>query len=272
MRAPRQGKKPAALCGARSTPRPFCAGSPVAAMLFLAGAGLMLLLSGEKGDAGPVAKLADDVIRAYVNAIGGQAAVDRIETRETQARERHGPKLTYYWQKPDKVLLIEGKRKVGYDGGSGWMLSKKKHVTKLPKGAQKPLEIDANPIRYAQLKQLYPEVQAAAPEIFDERKMDVLIAPNDLGSTKLYFEQTTHLLARVEETGETSAYFKHATDFADYQEVDGVKLPFRIVHSSTEPGVKPQELRISEVTHNVLLKPDFFNKPAPGAVVLGGKR
>jgi hypothetical protein len=216
-------------------------------------------------------KSVDQIVQAYVQAIGGMAAVERIETRETHA-QRHHSKLTYFWQKPNKVLLVEGKKKFAYDGGSGWMLSSKKRVTKLSKGAEQPLEIDADPIRYAHLRALYSEVNPAPPETVDERKMDVVVAPNDLGVTKLYFDAATHLLARVDETGETSAYFKHVTEFLDYKDQDGVKLPFRIVHHSTEPGVGTEELRISKVIQNVPIRPEIFKRPSGGTVILGGKR
>jgi hypothetical protein len=217
-------------------------------------------------------KSPDEILQAYIQAVGGIAAIDRIETREVHAQRHHGGKLTYFWQKPNKVLLVEGKKKRAYDGGSGWMLSSKKRVSRLPKGLEKPLEMDANSLRYVHLKQLYSDVQAAPPETVDDRKMDVLTAPNDLGATKFYFDQQTHLLARIEESGETSAYFKHATDFMDYKEIDGVKLPFRIVHDSTEPGGKPEDIRISKVINNAPIKPDMFTKPSGAAVVLGGKR
>ncbi len=187
-------------------------------------------------------------------------------------QRHHGSKLIYFWQKPNKVLLLDGKKKIGYDGGSGWVLSSKKRVSKLPKGSQTELQMDANPLRYAHLKQLYPEAAAAVPEALDGRKMDVLVAPNDLGSTKFYFDASSHLLARVEETGESSAYFKHVTDFSEYKPVDGVMFPFRIVHSSTEPGVNEQDLRVSKIMQNVPVKPEIFRKPSSGAVVLGGKR
>ena len=214
----------------------------------------------------------DSVVQDYVRALGDFAVLDKIETRELHVARHHGSKLTYFWQKPNKVLLVDGKKKIGYDGGSGWILSSKKRVSKLPKGSQTELEMDANPLRYVHLKQLYPEAAAAASEVVDDRKMDVLLAPNDLGSTKLYFDASTHLLARVEETGETSAYFRHVTDFSEYKQVDGVMFPFRIVHSSTEPGVREQDLRVSKIMQNVPIKPEIFRKPSSGAVVLGGKR
>ncbi len=233
----------------------------------------ILLLSGVALPArNPPGKPADEIISQFVQAVGGAAAIERIDTREIHANRHHGAKLTYFWEKPNSVLLIEGKKRIGFDGSSGWMLSQKKRVSKLPKGSQQPLEMDANPLRYANLKQLYPEVKSAVPETLEDRKMDVLVSPNDLGSTKFYFDDSTHLLARVEETGEVSAYFKNVTDFLDYQEIDGIKLPFRIVHNSTEPGAKTEDLRISKVIQNAPLKPGLFSKPAGGGVVLGGKR
>ncbi len=217
-------------------------------------------------------KSTDEVIQAYVQAVGGMAAVDRIETRQVIAKRHHGAKLDYFWQRPNKVLLIDGKKKLGYDGGSGWMLSQKKRVTKLSKGSELPLEMDANPLRYVHMKQLYPDIQASRAEVLDGEKMDVLRAPNDLGSTKLYFDEKTHLLVRVEDRGEMSAYFVHSADFSDYREVDGLKLPFRIAHTSTEPGGGEEDLRVSKIMQNIPLKTDIFRKPASGSVVLGGKR
>src|SRR5215469_10587278 len=116
----------------------------------------------------------DRILHNYVQALGGQAAVDRIQTREVRAEVHRGPKLTYFWQRPDKVLLITKKEKIAYDGSGGWTLSKKKHLTRLSKGAQRPLQIDADPIRYVHLKTLYFEIHPASPEERDGVKMDVL--------------------------------------------------------------------------------------------------
>ena len=212
----------------------------------------------------------DQVISQYVTALGGQSALDRIESR--QVRAKHHGKLTYYWQKPDRILLIDGKEKTGWDGSSGWFLSSKKRVTKLPKGRQRPLEIDANPQRYAQLKTLYPDLEAAPSQSVDGKQMNVLKATNGRGATLFYFDSGTHLLARIEESGETSAYFHHSTGFSDYQPVDGVQFPFRIVHESDEPGAGKEEIRVAEVTQNVPINPAMFTRPSGSAVTMGGKR
>jgi hypothetical protein len=76
----------------------------------------------------PPAKTVDSVLADYVNAVGGQSAVDSITTREVRGNVHRGQKTTYYWQKPNKILLLSGKSKTGYDGGSGWEYSKKKEA------------------------------------------------------------------------------------------------------------------------------------------------
>ena len=220
----------------------------------------------------PKTRTVDEILESYTRVLGGQATIDRVTTREVEADEHHGPKQLYYWQKPNKVLLISKGEKIGFDGSGGWILSRKKKLTRLPRGAQKPLEMNADPVRYIHLKQLYFNVQTAPNEVVDSKPMEVLVAPNDLGSTKFYFDAASHLLSRIEDTGETSAYYKHVTEFGDYKEVDGIKFPFRIVHTSTEPGMGAEDIRIKKVIQNLELKPDIFSKPNVGSVVLGGKR
>jgi hypothetical protein len=221
----------------------------------------------------PGAKSVESIVAAYVKAVGGQTAVDGVTTREVRGSVRRGPKATYYWQKPNKVLLLSGKSKTGYDGSSGWDYSKKKKLKHLPLGAQLALEMNANPLRFVYLKSLYPGGVSVAPgETLDGKAMDVLAAPNKLGATKLYFDAQTHLLFKVEEAGEASAYFKNTTDFMDYKKVDDVLFPFRIVRSTTAPDTPKQDFHVSQVTNNVDIKPEAFAKPQGGAVTFGGKR
>lgn len=218
------------------------------------------------------ARNVDDILQAYTRALGGAAAVSKIQTREIEAKLHHRTKVTYYWAKPDKVLRVSEGEKSGFDGSSAWMLSPKKKLTKLPKADRERLEMNANPMRYAHLKDLYSELNAASDEQVDGQPMQVLIAPNNIAATKFYFDAGTHLLVRIEELGETSAYYKQVTEYSDYKPIDGVQFPFRIEHSSEEPGGNRQDLRILKVEQNVDLQPEIFAKPRLGNVTLGGKR
>jgi len=212
------------------------------------------------------------ILADYVKAVGGETAVERLTSRETFADVHRGPNVTLYWQKPNKVLAVTKKERTGYDGSSGWTLSKKRKVKKLPRSAELPLELDANPLRYVHIKDIYSELNPAPAEELDGEKMEVILAPNTIAVTKLYFDLATHLLRRVDEQGETSAYFKNTVDYLDYEEVDGVRLPFHIVHTTNEPGGHGEDLRIKKIAHNVPLQPEIFSKPLPARVVMGGKR
>jgi len=214
----------------------------------------------------------DEVIAAYVHVVGGMDVIDGITTREVSGAVHRGPKLQYFWQAPNKVLLIKKREKIGYDGGSGWEVSRKKKVRHLPGGAEIILEMDANPLRYAHLRSLYSDLSLAPRETLNDRPADVLVAPNKIGSTKLYYDAETHLLVKIEETGEVSAYYKNTTEFMDYKQTDGTQFPFRIVHTTTAPGSDKEDFRIGKVVNNVSLKPAIFSKPESSATVFGGKR
>jgi hypothetical protein len=223
------------------------------------------------GDA-PAPRPVEAILADYVKAVGGYAAVDRLSSRETVAAFHHGPGVTLYWQKPNQVLSLTKKERKGYDGSRGWTLSSKRKIKKLAHGAEVPMEMDANPLRFVHIRDFYSELNPAPPEEIDGEKMEVIVAPNNLAATKLYFDAATHLLRLVDENGEVSAYFKNTVEYLDYQEVDGVRLPFRILHTTTEPGGASEDLRIKKITHNVALQPEIFSKPQAGQVVMGGKR
>jgi len=222
--------------------------------------------------AAPPPRPVESILADYVKAVGGYAAVDRLTSRETVAGLHRGPRITLYWQKPNQVLSLSKKERIGYDGTRGWALSNKRKIKKLAHGAEVPIEMDANPLRFVHVRDFYTELNPAPSEEVDGEKMEVIVAPNNLSATKLYFDAATHLLRLVDENGEVSAYFKNTVEFLDYQEVDGVRLPFRILHSTTEPGGASEDLRIKKITHNVQLQPEIFSKPQAGQVVMGGKR
>jgi hypothetical protein len=203
----------------------------------------------------------DEVLTTYIHALGGAAAIDRITTREVQGSVGLRAHITYFWQKPDQVLRIGKGNRIGINGGAGWIAPRRGRTKKLGRGAERPLQMDANPLRYVRLKELYPKFVSSPTETVEDRAMHVIAAPNNLGVTKFYFDAETHLLRRIEETGETSAYFKTTTDFLEYKEVNATKFPFRIIHSTTEPGGAEEDFRVNKVIENVPLNPAAFSNP-----------
>lgn len=209
----------------------------------------------------PKPESVDDVLAAYTRALGGAAAIDRITTREVHGTAGLAAHVTYYWQKPNRVLRIGKRDRIGFDGSAGWIARHGRRVQRLKRGAGPRLEIDANPLRYIHLRQLYSELGPGPPETVDERPMHLIVAPNNLGATKFYFDAGTHLLRRIEETGETSAYYTTSTDFLNYKAVDAIEFPFRIVHSTTEPGGTKEDFRVGKVIENEPLNAAAFSNP-----------
>jgi hypothetical protein len=214
----------------------------------------------------------DQVIQLYIQALGGQGALDRISSRQLEIKTRARQRTTYLWQAPNKVLRIKGQERQGFDGGNAWLETKRKKVQKLPHAVEEEMETDANPVRYAHLRQMYTELNFAPRESLDGATMDVLVSPNHIGSTKFFFDSSTHLLRRIEEFGVSSAYFKHVTEFSDYKEFDGIKLPTQIDRQSEEPGAENGTVRLSNIKQNIEINAALFNRPNLAATVLGGKR
>ena len=52
---------------------------------------------------------------------------------------------------------------------------------------------------------------------------------------------------------------EQTTEFLDYREVDGIKLPFRVVATSS---VQNYTITITKVEHNVRVDESLFSKPA----------
>jgi hypothetical protein len=79
---------------------------------------------------------------------------------------------------------------------------------------------------------------------------------------KLYFDAQTGLLVRKYSEAKTAlGRFPTQTDYEDYREVDGVRLPFTIRWAI--PG-RVWGRKIAEVTQNVPLDDALFNSPTTG--------
>lgn len=213
----------------------------------------------------------DMILSSYVTALGGQAAIDKITTRQLTVSSHLLKSAKMYWQAPDSVLLEAHRERQGFDGSNGWYETKRKRIQRLQHSRQEDLLTSANPIRFVHLKEMYGELNVEPAKAGESDSMDVIAAPNHVGATKFFFDRQTHLLSRIEDFGANSAYFKQTTEFFDYKEIDGIKLPRRITRESEEPGSDKGDLHVSNVKQNEPLDPEIFRKPDIGKVVSGGK-
>jgi hypothetical protein len=76
----------------------------------------------------------------------------------------------------------------------------------------------------------------------------------------MYFDTETGILLRIitkQHTAEGASASQE--DFEDFRDMDGIKLPFTIHQSGSEPE---STIKVDEVHHNVALDDAEFSKPA----------
>ncbi len=218
---------------------------------------------------------ADQVLDKYVQAVGGEAAFRKLNTRVMK-----GSHVTYdgtsfpvetYQAAPDKIVTVMTPRQgvvvmSGYNGAVGW--SKNPRGQRELTGTQLELMKRAADF-YADVRprETFPNLTVAGREKIGDREMVVLVSKvSDARTERLYFDAQTGLLTRILAVNHTLlAPIPEQMDFEDYREVDGVKLPFTIRQSFVDPWVGWTR-KYTEIKHNVTVEDAKFNPPpAPPA-------
>ncbi len=208
-----------------------------------------------------------DVLARYAEALGGRAAFAKITTRVTKGTYSRGggPEipLTIEQKAPDRYRWsVEGKQGPftrAFDGTSGWNADAREaeamdadEIPAMRRTAAFFQDID--------LQEGYKVL--AVSGVGKWRGRDVVLVEGrakDGGREELAFDAATGLLARRTEYRETAlGALPLETDFEDYREVDGVKLPFAVV--KIDPRQRRTE-RYTEIRQNVPVDDSRFAMP-----------
>jgi hypothetical protein len=219
----------------------------------------------------------DQVLDKYVQAIGGEAAFKKLNTRVMKGAQitADGTSIPIetYQAAPNKLVSIlttpkQGLMMSGYNGTVGW--SKNARGQREMSGAQLALMKRASDF-YGDIKprEAFPNLTVTGREKIAERDAIVLTSKvSDTRIERLYFDAQTGLLLRILAITQTLlAPIPEQTDFDDYREVDGIKLPFTIRQSYVDPWVGWTR-KYTEIKHNVAVDDAKFNPPpapAPAA-------
>ena len=214
----------------------------------------------------------DEVIDRYTRAIGGAAAIEKFASRVARGNllttNRMTPPLTaaleVYQQAPNKRLVItrdsRGNSAEGFNGTLGWVNDNRgSRVTEGEEMAEQKREAEL--FRLIKLRQSYPRMVVLAREKIADREAIVVGATaGDNSREKLYFDAGTGLLIRKYITFKTAmGVIPEVTDFADYRDVNGLKLPFTISWSRA-PFTATQ--KFTEMKINVAIDDARFERPA----------
>jgi hypothetical protein len=212
----------------------------------------------------------DQVLDKYVQGLGGEAAYKKLNTRVMKGAQitTDGTSLPLetYQAAPNKLVTImttprQGTVMSGYNGTMGW--SKNARGQREMSGAQLALMKRASDF-YGDIKprEVFPNLTVAGREKINEREAIVLTSKvSDTRTEKLYFDAQTGLLLRILAVTQTLlAPIPEQTDFEDYRDVDGIKLPFTIRQSYVDPWVGWTR-KYTEIKHNVAVDDTKFNMP-----------
>lgn len=220
---------------------------------------------------------ADQVFDKYIQALGGMqrlAAVTSFVARGAYQGYDDPEKrpAEIYAKGPDeRSIVVHGGNGVStttYDGHSGWIAAPDTDqplpVMTLTGGDLQGARVDAAVSFPAGIKQLFSQWRVGFPTTINDRDVQVVQGSNPGESpVKFYFDQQSGLLLRVlRYTNLPVGLNPTQIDYADYRDVNGIKMPFRWTVTWTD-GRSVTEL--SQVQPNVPIDPAKFAKPvAPG--------
>ncbi len=210
----------------------------------------------------------DEILDHYVQAIGGKQAIEKVNSRvfigsrigadgvlvPEEVRAKAPNKLLVTTTYPRQVS------RVGFNGTGGWAKSNQTD-RELNEAMLADLRREAEFYKEINFKNLYSQMRVLEKAKLGERDAFVVQAISTNGtSEKLYFDAQSGLLVRkYSETKIALGQSPTQTDYEDFREVDGVKIPF-LIHWSI-PG-RVWGRKINEVKQNVSLDDAEFNAPA----------
>jgi photosynthetic reaction center cytochrome c subunit len=216
------------------------------------------------------------VLDHYVQALGGQTALDGVTSRfvtsawltgvcpnDTTEVVKKVPSKALYTQQSQGYTLW-----VGFNGERSWAQDSEKSYWGLLNGLQRNAIIrDGELFQGSRLKSQYDQVTVSGRDRIGQREVYVVSGTSPEGTRERFsFDVETGLLLRrhIEEPTEFG-WFPVQADFEDYRAVDGVQLPFVVRWSSARDawGVRLSS-RVLAVRDNVPVDDARFDRPPSG--------
>lgn len=226
------------------------------------------------------AQSVDDVIEKSLTAQGGRAALGKITSRSTKgtivitspAGDLPGT-IEILNQAPNKVrtLINLDLTAVGagsltvdqrFDGTNGYAMDSMRGDSETTGSRLENLRNGAFPSPFLNYKERNIKVVLAGKEKVGERDAYILsVTPPTGPASRVWVDAETYLPAKTSVTIDTPETWplEQVTEFSDYREVDGVKVPYA-VHSVS--AVQSFNVKVTSVENNLKIDPALFSKPA----------
>jgi hypothetical protein len=218
----------------------------------------------------------DAIIDKYIQAVGGAQRLANITSVTATGTSigfggfGGGGAVQIYAKAPDqRSTIIEFRDAPGrdasirsYDGKTGWI---KTPLTVLGEYQLSGSELDgarldAQTAFPSQIKQVLTNLRTLQPATIEDREVDVVQGngPGRLFAT-LYFDKQTGLLTRMVRYGSSPiGRLPTQVDYADYRDVNGVKMPFRFTFAWLDGR---DAFQLNDVRVNVPVDAAKFGRP-----------
>jgi hypothetical protein len=232
------------------------------------------------GAAGVAAQTADEIIDKSIAAAGGRAALEKLTSRSTHgtitvstpAGEIPGT-IEVLNQAPNKsrTLLTLDLSSLGagsvvidnrFDGTTGYAMDSMRGNRDITGTQLANLRNSYFPLALLNYKERGTKIELAGKEkVGDRDAYSLIVTPKDGPVVHVFIDAETYLGDRSVVTIDLPEIgsVEQTTDFADYREVDGVKVPFSFKGSSS---AQTFFVSVKSVEHNVKIDPALFAKPA----------
>jgi hypothetical protein len=216
----------------------------------------------------PTMPTADNILNKYTEALGGQGAIDKVKTRVMKGTytSANGMTATYEIDQaaPDKFHVIfttsQGTMERGFNGSAGWEKNPS-GVMDLPSDQLAQMKAAVGMFSDIKLKEQFTRMNVRKDKL-DGKDVYVILGTTTAGRReRLYFDAETGLLLRRNTAMQTPiGIIPQETDFEDYRDIDGVKVPFTIRTLTLDTGSTATR-KYTEVKANAPVDDSTFNKP-----------
>jgi predicted aspartyl protease len=207
----------------------------------------------------------EQILDKYVQALGGRAALERVNTRASKGTftsinlKTKGP-IEIYAKAPNKWLMVllaqgYGNYRRGFNATVAWeKYPGRDSGSNLSSFSKRDAEFYL-PLKF---RETYPNATLKGSETFNKHETFVLEAPAAGNPKRWYFDDKTGLLLRAE-TRNLSGKILDSVDYDDYSMVDGIQEPFNI--RLVDRDGTDFNIKLSEVKHNILIEDVSFERP-----------
>jgi hypothetical protein len=244
-----------------------------------AAAGQTQQQSGGRPNAQAMQAAADAIVARYVDAIGGEAAIEKLTSlvEKGNITTPHGNSALFELREsaPNKVLFVrtpaDGRAmRIAYNGQEAAAVIGG-HANPIHGFELQALKLDANFSRNFNLKEQYTRMQSPPfPQRIDGREVKMVrgVLPDNQGQETLYFDSQSGLLVRRVTALRTAlGAIPRQYDYSDYRDLNGVKIPF-VTKVSTPENI--QTRTVTDARFNVPVDDHDFSLPAANSSAPSG--